>query len=163
MIFTNTLTHPDERRRFVKFAIVGSIGAIVDFTTFNLLTRFLSVDPVVASVISFTVAIISNFTWNRYWTYPDSRTKPLAKQLSEFAVVNLIGAGIRTPVFAWLNGPLQTLFAKLALFSGNSLLTPEFLGHNFALAVAVVLVMFWNYFVNRYWTYNDIENPSAKP
>jgi putative flippase GtrA len=25
------------------------------------------------------------------------------------------------------------------------------------LAVAVVIVMLWNFFVNRYWTYNDVQ------
>ena len=31
------------------------------------------------------------------------------------------------------------------------------LGENAALAVSVVVVMFWNFFANRYWTYNDVE------
>jgi putative flippase GtrA len=35
-------------------------------------------------------------------------------------------------------------------------LTTEFMGHNGALAIAVLVVMMWNYFVNRYWTYNDV-------
>jgi putative flippase GtrA len=30
------------------------------------------------------------------------------------------------------------------------------IGHNAALAVAIGIVMLWNYFANRYWTYNDI-------
>jgi hypothetical protein len=36
-------------------------------------------------------------------------------------------------------------------------LTPEFLGKNFTLMVAVSVVLLWNFFVNRYWTYNDID------
>jgi putative flippase GtrA len=31
------------------------------------------------------------------------------------------------------------------------------LGNNIALATAVVIVMFWNFFVNRYWTYRDVD------
>jgi putative flippase GtrA len=31
-----------------------------------------------------------------------------------------------------------------------------FLGHNFSLAIAVVVVMMWNFFVNRFWTYSDV-------
>jgi putative flippase GtrA len=34
--------------------------------------------------------------------------------------------------------------------------TPEFLAKNITLAIAVIVVMFWNFFVNRYWTYNDV-------
>jgi putative flippase GtrA len=151
------ITDPTERTRFLKFAVVGTIGAVVDFGSFNILTRFLSVDAVLASVISFTVAILSNFTWNRFWTYPDSRTKSLSRQLAEFGVVNILGAGIRTPVFAFLKGPLQTLYIKLPMLQIFSFMTPEFMGNNTALAIAVVLVMFWNFFVNRYWTYNDVQ------
>ena len=93
MSLPDFITDPTERTRFLKFAVVGTIGALIDFGTFNILTKYLNVDAVVASVISFTVAIISNFTWNRYWTYPDSRSKPLSKQLTEFGIVNIFGAG----------------------------------------------------------------------
>ncbi len=154
---TDFITNPTERTRFVKFAIVGSIGAFVDFAVFNILTKFLAVDPVVASVISFTVAVLNNFIWNRYWTYPDSRSKPLTNQLGSFGVINLIGVIIRTPVFALLDGPLERLFALMPFTQVFDFMTPEFLGHNGALAIAIILVMFWNYFVNRFWTYNDIE------
>lgn len=156
MSLPDFITDPTERTRFLKFAVVGTIGALIDFGTFNILTKYLNVDAVVASVISFTVAIISNFTWNRYWTYPDSRSKPLSKQLTEFGIVNIFGAGIRTPVFALLKGPLQTLYLKMPFLQIFPFMTPEFLGNNTALAIAVVLVMFWNFFINRYWTYNDV-------
>ena len=157
MNLTNIISDPTERTRFLKFAVVGTIGAIVDFSVFNILTKFLSVDAVLASVISFIVAILSNFTWNRFWTYPDSRTKPLSRQLTEFGIVNILGAGIRTPVFALLKGPLQSLYIKLPFLQIFPFMTPEFLGNNTALAIAVVLVMFWNFFINRYWTYNDVQ------
>jgi putative flippase GtrA len=145
-----------ERVRFARFAIVGSIGAVVDFATFNLLSSVIGIHHVWASVFSFTAAIISNFTWNRYWTYPDSRSKPLPRQLLEFVVVNLVGLGIRTPLFAGLSGPLESGFRLIPLLP-IGILTPEFLGHNGALAFAVLVVMLWNFFVNRYWTYNDVD------
>ena len=154
---TNFITDPTERTRFIKFAIVGSIGALVDFAVFNILTKFLALNPVLASVISFAVAVSNNFIWNRYWTYPDSRSKPLTNQLGSFGLINLIGVAIRTPVFALIDGPLEILFEKLPFTQLFDFMTPIFLGHNGALAIAIILVMFWNYFVNRFWTYNDIE------
>ena len=156
MNLTNIVTDRRERTRFLKFAVVGTIGAVVDFGTFNLLSGVLGMDPVLASVCSFVAAIVSNFTWNRYWTYPDSRSKPLGRQLLQFTVVNLIGLAIRTPVFAFLNGPLERAFGWFD-FLPWGFLTAEFLGHNLALAIAVILVLFWNFYINRYWTYNDIE------
>ncbi len=155
-VFTDVLKNPKERTRFLKFAVVGTIGAVVDFGTFNLLSGWLGIHHVWASVISFTAAIISNFLWNRYWTYPDSRSKPILRQLTAFFVVNMIGLGIRTPLFAGLSGPLQIFFAQFDILP-ISFISAEFLGHNGALAFAVLVVMLWNYFVNRYWTYNDVE------
>ncbi len=150
------LSDPVERVRFLKFATVGAIGTVVDFATFNLFSGVLGVDPVLSSVFSFTIAMLSNFTWNRYWTYPDSRSKPMARQLVEFGAVNLVGLLIRTPLFAGLNGVLVSLFEQFP-FLPAGLFTPTFLGYNLSLATAILVVLFWNYFVNRYWTYSDID------
>lgn len=153
---TAILTRPRERGRFLRFLAVGFMGAVVDFGTFNFLNELIGVSAVWSQIVSFTAAIISNFLWNRYWTYPDSRSKPIARQLVQFSMISVVGLAIRTPLFALLEGPLRRLFASLHL----PLLTrfdPNFLGHNFALAVAVVTVMFWNFFINRYWTYNDVK------
>jgi putative flippase GtrA len=156
MIQPRILKDPVERTRFLRFALVGTIGALVDFVTFNLLIKFTPIDPVWANVVSFSVAVVSNFTWNRYWTYPDSRSKPFSWQLGEFAVVNILGVGIRTPIFSLLSVFLINRFTGQVFPSFIPFITPEFLGNNIALAVAIVVVMFWNFFVNRYWTYNDV-------
>jgi len=148
------LTNPKERTRFLRFAAVGAMGAVVDFSIFNLLAWGLHLPEVPASVVSFIAAVTSNFLWNRFWTYPDSRSKNLGHQISQFFFVNLIGLVIRTPLFATLEDPLGEAFARIPAFS---FMHPEKLGHNAALAIAVGIVMLWNFFVNRHWTYNDVE------
>jgi putative flippase GtrA len=156
MTLTSIVTNPRERTRFFRFATVGVIGAVVDFGTFNLLTNLVGLAVVSASVISFIAAVISNFTWNRYWTYPDSRTKPVSRQLIQFTVVSIGGLIIRTPIIA----SLEPFFAQLFIrseFLPIGFFTAEILAGNLALAVAVIVVMFWNFFINRYWTYGDVE------
>jgi putative flippase GtrA len=133
---------------------VGAIGGVVDFGSYTILHNLLGVNAVIASVLSFTAAIISNFTWNRLWTYPDSRSKRVSKQLVQFVVVSLIGLAIRTPLFALLVGPFNRLFSTLPSIP---YLPNEFIGDKVALAIVVIVVMFWNFFANRYWTYSDIE------
>jgi putative flippase GtrA len=54
------LTNPRERTRFLRFAVVGTIGAAVDFGVFNLFTSVFHVVPVVSSVISFIAAVTNN-------------------------------------------------------------------------------------------------------
>lgn len=143
-----------ERTRFIRFAIVGAFGFVVDFSTFNLFRSGIGISPEVSSMLSFTVAVISNFIWNRYWTYPDSRTKPVIGQLVQFFVVNVAGLGIRTGVFILINQPLVRFFEGLSI---PLPLEAYVMGENLALAIVVVIVMFWNFFINRYWTYNDVD------
>jgi putative flippase GtrA len=152
---TAVLKNPRERTRFLRFIVVGLFGALVDFGVMNLLTHAFGFPLVVAGTISFIAAILSNFTWNRYWTYPDSRSKSLLRQLGEFTIVNAAGLLIRVPILAFLEPVLLRFFNWLP--SRYSLFTPEFLAKNFTLAIAVIIVMFWNFFVNRYWTYSDVE------
>jgi putative flippase GtrA len=112
-MFLAIITNPRERARFMRFAVVGVIGTIVDFGTFNLLTFSLGMLAVYAQAISFGCAVVSNFTWNRYWTYPDSRSKKISKQLLQFFVVSIIGLTIRTPIFIFVEAPLTRLFMSM--------------------------------------------------
>lgn len=141
-----------ELTRFVKFSVVGVIGAIVDFGTFFLLHTLLGIWDVLATTLSFAAAVTSNFLWNRYWTYPDSRSKPIGRQATQFAVVNLIGWAIRTPIFAFTKPAFIRLLARLAL---PALPDPAHAGPYLALALAVIIVLFWNFGINRLWTYSD--------
>lgn len=155
--------------RFLKFAVVGTMGAVIDGATFNVLLAQSWLAPiriqlrsdlalnqvVIAGAVAFVLAVLSNFIWNRYWTYPDSRSKPLVAQFVTFFGINAFGLAIRAlilqfgtqPLANGVNGILPTLRADLA----------HRIGANVAWALAVIVVMFWNFFVNRYLTYNDVK------
>ena len=150
----NLLTNKKERTRFLRFAAVGVIGSIVDFTTFNLLTGPLSLRPSPAQGLSFVAAVTSNFLFNRYWTFPDSRSKRIRTQAAQYLLINVIGLLIRTPVFLWASDLYNQL---LAYYRPVLPLDVDTLAHNLALATAIGVVLFWNFFVNRRFTYNDID------
>lgn len=149
------LSNKKERTRFIRFAIVGAIGAVVDFGILNLLLA-LNVSYLVSATVSFIAAVLNNFTWNRFWTYPDSRSKPVSQQLVQFAVINVIGIGIRIPLLAVLEKILINL-AESTVPDGLWIFSPEKIGQNFGLAIAILVVMLWNFFANRLWTYNDVD------
>jgi putative flippase GtrA len=153
---TAILVNPRERTRFLRFLVVGTFGAIVDFGIENLLHRLFGMPYVWAGTISFICAILSNFFWNRYWTYPDSRSKPLFRQLLQFAVINTIGLVIRIPILRFLEPVISRLCSMLP--QKLLVLPPDAMGENLTLAIAVLIVLFWNFFANRYWTYNDVES-----
>ncbi len=148
------LTNKKERTRFIRFAVVGIIGAVIDFGILNLLNQKFHVEILVAQAVSFSAAVISNFTWNRLWTYPESRTKAVATQLVQFAIVSVIGLGIRTLIFSGLDRAMISLSQRI--FPSNFFLKPDVIGHNVSLAIVIVIILFWNFFINRIWTYNDV-------
>ena len=158
-----------EVERFLKFAFVGVVGTLVDLIISNFLMKFVfhvskdnaSLPVWIATTISFIIAVCCNFTLNRYWTYPDSRSRPIVTQLGQFFVVNIVGLLIRSGVILLLAVPFANLIAGLPAGFLHSLSinadTEAFLGSDMALIASISVVMIWNFFVNRYWTYNDIE------
>jgi putative flippase GtrA len=150
---THIVTNPEERTRFLKFTAVGLLGAIIDFGIMNLLTRGFKTTLEVGGTISFICAVTSNFIWNRIWIYPESRSRHILQQLGMFFVVNLAGIGIRWPILHFAEPPLMHYFDDHFMHNPA---TADALAKNVTLAIAVGIVMLWNFFVNRYWTYNDV-------
>jgi putative flippase GtrA len=143
-----------ERVRFIKFAVVGAIGSVIDIGVMNLMTQAFGFLLVVGGSISFVCAVTSNFFGNRYWTYPDSRSRPLPHQLGMFFLVNAIGIAIRIPILRYLEPPLARMFENMTHFSFE---VADTLAKNATLLFAIGVVMLWNFFINRYWTYNDVD------
>lgn len=156
---------PKEAERFAKFLVVGTIGFIIDFGTLTFLVEVVdlpglvsensqfseTVGLIIANTISFTLAVLSNFTLNRYWTYPESRGKRKRVQLPQFTVVSVIGLilnntilALTTPLFGWLIDTTPFLRGSID-------------GYIPAKILATVVVLFWNFFINRYWTYSNVE------
>jgi putative flippase GtrA len=148
------LSESKERVRFLKFATVGAVGAVIDFGVMNFFTHFFDTPLVLAGTISFLCAVTSNFLFNRFWTYPDSRSRHVLHQLGMFFLVNAAGIAIRIPILHYGEPPLARAFESLGHLSDA---LAEALARNATLALAVGVVMIWNFFINRYWTYNDID------
>ena len=106
-----------------------------------------------AQAVSFVCAVINNFLWNRYWTYPESRTKNAPKQLIQFFIISMVGILIRTPLIPWLDKQLLSLLENAQI---SLLLSNDVISQNLALAISILIILFWNYFANRYWTYAEV-------
>ncbi len=143
---------PKETKRFIKFLIVGTIGFVIDFGTFNLLHHFLNTLEVIAQTISFSVATISNFVFNYFWIYREAQDKPVVQKASQFALVSVLGLVIGVPVFTAALLAAKKIVPALGLDS-----LPFNLAGNLALVCRVGVVLFWNFFANRKWTYGDVK------
>lgn len=161
-----------EVERFIKFAFVGLLGFILDFgTVFFLQSTLLPpvsdqgdnlvINVAIATTLGFIIAVCSNFTWNRLWTYPDSRSYSIRRQLTQFAIVSVSGWTART---IWIAasytffGVISTTVMQSLLQTYNpSLLDQQKFGTMIAQFIGVIVVMVWNFLANRYWTYNDVD------
>ena len=162
-----------EGRRFGRFLVVGAVGFAVDFGLFNLahavglgtwvathlllavsqqLGSYLTLHPeIIEQTFSFTMAVISNFIWNYFWIYPEVRAKHQTDRIVKFIIVSVAGLLIGVPIFSLALYVWGSVVAALRL-GGASL---NLVG-NLALMTRVSVLLFWNFFVNRYWTYKDV-------
>ncbi len=69
MLNTSSLLENPLWRRVIKFAITGGFALIIDIAIYFMLTRYGHVSYIVSRSISLGIAIIWNFTVNRYWTF----------------------------------------------------------------------------------------------
>lgn len=80
-----------------RFGLVGLVGLAIDVGVFNLLRlTVLSPDnmhegPVVAKVISTSLAIVANWLGNRYWTFGRERRPHWVREAVEFGLVSIGG------------------------------------------------------------------------
>ncbi|HUN23769.1 MAG TPA: GtrA family protein [Anaerolineales bacterium] len=138
-----------EFKRFAKFIIIGLMGTAIDFGVFTLLKKGFGISTPISNSISFSLAVLNAFLWNRYWTYPDSRSKPMLQQLTSFVIINLIGWGTNTGITTLLEAPF-------GVWVGMVSPTLSEYGAWFAKALATGVVLFWNFLANRYITFGDV-------
>jgi putative flippase GtrA len=83
--------------QLTRFGMVGAVGLVLDVAIFNALRltvlspEELHEGPVIAKVISTTVAIAANWIGNRYWTFGQSRRTAAVREGLEFLAVSIGG------------------------------------------------------------------------
>ena len=141
-----------ETKRFLKFAIVGALGALIDFAILNVLVQLAGFLPVVANGISFSAAVAQNFLLNRWWTFPESQLHNTRRQMAKFFLVSAAGLGINTIVFQFVDLSMRAYWIEW-------LSDPDLgatISYNFAKLFSIGVVLFWNFSANRLWTYKGL-------
>ena len=131
-----------EATRFARFLTVGAVGTVLDFSILTLL-KLAGLPTLFANSISFTAGLLNNFTWNRLWTFGDSVKVDWRRQLAQFTLVSLVGLALNNLIVLSLEG----LFGAM-LGSSQWAYLP-------AKVIATGMVVFWNYFANRMWTFRS--------
>ena len=129
-----------EIERFSRFLAVGAVGTLLDFSLLTLL-KLAGLPTLLANSLSFTAGLVNNFTWNRLWTFGDAIQPDWRRQLIQFTAVSLVGLALNNLIVLSLEG-----------IFGVMLNQPDW-GYLPAKVIATGVVVFWNYFANRMWTF----------
>ena len=128
-------------KTFIKFAIVGLSGVVVNLGVFTLLLQA-NVNKYIASPISIEISIITNFLLNNYWTFRWRKSQDHIRVKGlKFNMVSLVSLGVSYSTFV----VLSILFPEAS---------PEI--HQL---VGIAPAMLINYFLNSYWTFKNTPVP----
>lgn len=115
-----------------KFCVVGALGYLINLAVYDALLHE-GLHYLVAATCSFLVAVTSNYTWNRLWTFREHRGH-LGIQGMRFFLVSLAALGA------------NLLVLHLLIAYGG-------LGRLLAQAVAIVFVTPLNFVGNKLWSF----------
>jgi len=138
-----------ELERFARFLTVGALGTFLDFGLLSLLKAF-AFPTLLANGLSFSTGVANNFTLNRLWTFAEAKSSDWRRQLMQFLLVSLVGLALNNAIVLWLETPLGQLLGQ-----------PKY-GYLPAKVIATGVVVFWNYFANRTWTFNVIRTRNLR-
>lgn len=119
--------------KFIKFGIVGFTGIFVDFGITWLCKEKFRIQKYVSNSLGFTVATVSNYLLNRYWTF-HSGQGPQMVQFGKFFGIALIGLGLNNLLIYFFNDKLKLNFYLSKAF-------------------AIMLVSVWNFLGNYLYTF----------
>jgi dolichol-phosphate mannosyltransferase len=88
-------------RTFVKFAIVGASGVLVNECVLIALHGY-GFHLLVCSIVAIELSILSNFVLNNAWTFGGEGSKTLLRKLGCFQVISIAGALINIIVLSSL-------------------------------------------------------------
>lgn len=125
-------------RQFVKFGIVGISSTAIDWGIFYLLDYVFGIYYLTAKVLSFSVAVINSFFWNRRWTFRSTDPNH-NKEFVKFLIISLVGLSV--------NALIMYLFVSIWH-------TRKIIGLIFASGIVTV----WNFLANKYYTFRHSQS-----
>jgi len=125
--------HSDFIEKFLKFGVVGFSGIFVDFGVTYFCKEKLKIHKYVSNSLGFTIATISNYLLNRYWTFNTGQGAQFV-QFGKFFGIAMIGLVLNNLLIYLFNDKLKVNFYMSKAF-------------------AIVIVSFWNFLGNYLYTF----------
>jgi putative flippase GtrA len=118
-----------------KFAVVGVLNTLVDFSIFTALVYGLDWSAVIANIFSYSCGIVCSYHVNKRWTFRStSRAVKGYRKFTAFCVLNMIGLTLGTITIWMFVDVTNAIIAKL---------------------LSVFVTFVWNYWTIRNFIFNS--------
>lgn len=131
--------------RFIKFALVGGSGIVVNMGLLYLLTDTFSIPYKLSSVLAIETSILSNFMLNNFWTWEERRNTPFLHRMLRYHISVLISAFFINWIFLVV---LTEWFGLYYLISN---------------LIGIALGTLVNFVLNDKWTFRELPRSGEAP
>ena len=126
-----------------RFVLVGTFNTFVDWGVLSLLMGLSGIYAgwgySIFKGISFTVAVVNSYFWNKFWTFGKRETKEAGKEFAQFFLVSIVGflinvgmASLVVNVVGVQFGWSEKIWALFGAFLATlTAMTWNFLGYKF--------------------------------
>ncbi len=121
-------------RQFLSFAAIGVIGTAGHYTTLVICVEWLLIRPIIASTLGFLVGAVINYFLNYHLTFRSN--KKHSEAMMKFMLAATVGMFINMGIM-WLALNVLMLY------------------YLFSQVLATLLVLIWNFVINKLWTFAD--------
>jgi len=121
---------------FIKYGIVGSMGALVNLFVLFILTEFFLINYIISEIFAFIIASINNYIFDKIWTFREDIRINIANKYLKFLFINIIGLFIN----------LLILYTLVNYFN---------IWYIFAEIIAAGFAFIFNYLGNKFWTFKN--------
>lgn len=131
--------------QFVKYGIVGGFNAMLDFGILNQLIFLTGISAglfySLFKSISFLIAVVNSYFWNKYWTF-NANTKKGAKEFFNFFILNIIGfvinVGLASLIVNFMKAPADI---------------PPKTWANIGAACSAIIALLWNFVGMKFFVF----------
>ncbi len=124
--------------QFSRFVVIGFMNTAIDFAVLNFLMWLFTIYSgkwlILLNMVSFTVAVVNSYFWNKLWVFKDREESETGKKFSQFILITLIGMAINSSIVFGIATYIPAFFG----------LSKE-LWANLAKAAATGVSLFWNF------------------
>lgn len=145
-------------KKFIKFGLIGVLNTVVDFVVFYVMDRWVIRDgptvallgmsiaagPYLSNAVSYVVANIHSFCWNKFWTF-QKRGRVTGREAGRYL---LTSAG-----YLLISSLSLAVFIRALSLPALAALVPEGWVNPLAKLPTACVTIFYNYLMNKFWVF----------